>query len=68
MTPLDEYRSLVARSHAMIDGILMLILSALHLAVAAVTLFCVVWISIFTTGRTLLDRQAARIKVPREAT
>ena len=66
MTPLTEYRSLVTRSHKMIDSALLLILAALHLAVAALTLFCAVWIAVFRTGRVVIDRRAAKIKTPEE--
>lgn len=66
MTPLTEWTELKVRANKMLDSILLLILAALHLLVAAVTLFCAVWISVFTTGRAIIDRQAARIAAPKE--
>ena len=66
MTPLSEYRELVTRFWKLIDAIILLILSALLLVVAGVTLGCTVFITTFTTGRHIVDRQAARIAAPKE--
>ncbi len=66
MTPLSEWKSLVERAHKMIDGILFLVLSALHLVVAAVILFVSIWTALFRTGRVVVDRIGKRIKAPEE--
>ena len=68
MTPMAEFRDLLTRSRRLIDAVLLLIITFVLLIVSAGTLFCTVFVTTFSMGRSVIDRATARVTVVRGAT
>ncbi len=60
MNPRTEFADLLTRSRRLLDAALLLIITFGALLVAAGTLFCSCWITVFVFGRGIADRMTAR--------
>ncbi|MFA6509974.1 MAG: hypothetical protein WCV62_05915 [Candidatus Peribacteraceae bacterium] len=67
MTPKTEWKDLLARSRRLLDAALLLLITFALLIVAAGTLFCVSFTTVFTMGRNTIDRMTARVTVEKGA-
>jgi hypothetical protein len=68
LTPRTEFTDLVSRSRRLVDAALLLLITFALLIVAAGTLFCTAWITVFTMGRNTIDRATAQVAVKKGAT
>jgi hypothetical protein len=64
MTPRTEFNDLIARSRALLDAVLLVLITFALLIVSAGVLFCSIWITVFRTGRMIADRTTARVAIP----
>ena len=67
MNPKDEFKDLISRSRRLVDASLLLLITFALLIVSAGTLFCTIFVTVFTMGRNTIDRTTARVVVERGA-
>jgi hypothetical protein len=67
MNPKQEFSVLVDRSGSLVNSALLLLVSFALLAVAAGTLFCTVFVTVFTMGRNTVDRWTVKVSVEKGA-
>jgi hypothetical protein len=63
MNPRTEFRDLISRSRRLFDAALLLLITFALLIVSAGTLFCTIFVTVFTMGRNTIDRTTARVAV-----
>jgi len=63
MNPKNEFSDLVDRSGGLVNSVLLLLVSFAHLVVAVGTLFCTVFVTVFTMGRNTLERATTKCTV-----
>lgn len=63
MTPRLAFADLISRTRALLCAVVLTLIAGASLIVAAAFLFCTIWISIFTTARTVADRQIEKYRV-----
>jgi hypothetical protein len=67
VNPKQEFSDLVDRSGVLVNSVLLLLVSFAHLMVAVGTLFCTVFVTVFTMSRNTIDKATARVTVEKGA-
>jgi hypothetical protein len=68
MNPKAEFSELVDRSGSLVNSVLLLLVSFALLVVAIGTLFCNIFITVFTMGRNTIDKATRKVTVEKGAT
>ena len=67
MNPKDEFKDLCYRSRRLLDAVLLLIITFALAVVSIGTLFCTIFVTVFTMGKNTIDRTTARVSVEKGA-
>jgi hypothetical protein len=64
MNPKTEFNDLLSRSRNLFSAALLVFITFALLAVSVVTLFCTCWLTVFRTGRVIVEQMTTRVAVP----